>query len=149
MALKNQLQADLKTAMKEKDKVRKSTITLIRAAILQIEKDQKIELDDAQIIDIIAKQLKQCRDSLTEFEKAQRDDLIQQAQAEIAVIKSYLPTQLNLEEIKVIVEETIQETGAKEIKDMGKVMGALMPKIKGRADGKLVNQAVRESLTDS
>ena len=135
--------------MKEKDKVRKSTITLIRAAILQIEKDQKIELDDAQIIDIIAKQLKQCRDSLTEFEKAQRDDLIQQAQAEIAVIKSYLPTQLNLEEIKVIVEETIQETGAKEIKDMGKVMGALMPKIKGRADGKLVNQAVKESLTDS
>ncbi len=149
MALKNQLQADLKVAMKEKDRLRKSTITLIRAAILQVEKDEKVELNDEQIIEIIAKKLKQGRDSLAEFEKAQRDDLIQQAQAEIAIIKSYLPPQLTREEIKVIVEETIQETGAKEIKDMGKVMGALMPKIKGRADGKLVNQAVKESLTES
>ena len=99
-----------------------------------------------QVIEIIAKQLKQRRDGLAEFEKAQRDDLIQQAQAEIAIIESYLPTQLTLDEIKVIVDETIQETGAKDIKDMGKVMGALMPKVKGRADGKLVNQAVKEKL---
>lgn len=146
MALKDQLQADLKTAMKEKDKVRKSTVTMIRAAILQVEKDQKTELTEEQIIEIVAKQLKQRRDGLVEFEKAQRDDLIQQAQAEIAIIESYLPTQLTLDEIKVIVDETIQETGAKDIKDMGKVMGALMPKVKGRADGKLVNQAVKEKL---
>ncbi|MDI3536333.1 MAG: uncharacterized protein PWR12_232 [Eubacteriaceae bacterium] len=146
MALKDQLQADLKTAMKEKDKVRKSTVTMIRAAILQVEKDQKTDLNEEQIIEIIAKQLKQRRDGLAEFEKAQRDDLIQQAQAEIAIIESYLPTQLTLDEIKVIVDETIQETGAKDIKDMGKVMGALMPKVKGRADGKLVNQAVKEKL---
>lgn len=135
--------------MKEKDRLRKSTIILIRAAILQIEKDEKIELNDEQIIDIIAKQLKQRRDSLAEFEKAQRDDLIQQTQVEIDILKSYLPTQLTLEEIRVIVVETIQETKASQLKDMGKVMGALMPKIKGRADGKLVNQVVRESLTDS
>ncbi|WKY46847.1 GatB/YqeY domain-containing protein [Eubacteriaceae bacterium ES3] len=146
MALKDQLQADLKTAMKEKDKVRKSTVTMIRAAILQVEKDQKTELTEEQVIEIIAKQLKQRRDGLAEFEKAQRDDLIQQAQAEIAIIESYLPTQLTLDEIKVIVDETIQETGARDIKDMGKVMGALMPKVKGRADGKLVNQAVKEKL---
>jgi hypothetical protein len=146
LALKDQLQADLKTAMKEKDKVRKSTVTMIRAAILQVEKDQKTDLNEEQIIEIIAKQLKQRRDGLAEFEKAQRDDLIQQAQAEIAIIESYLPTQLTLDEIKVIVDETIQETGAKDIKDMGKVMGALMPKVKGRADGKLVNQAVKEKL---
>ncbi len=146
MALKDQLQADLKQAMKNKDKVSKSTITMIRAAILQIEKDQKVELGDEEILGILAKQLKQRRDSLAEFEKAQRDDLIQQAHAEIAVITSYLPTQLSRDEITVIVTETIQETGAVNIKDMGKIMASLMPKIKGRADGKLVNQVVRESL---
>ena len=146
MALKDQLQADLKTAMKEKDRLRKSTITLIRAAILQIEKDERIELNDEQIIEIIAKQLKQGRDSLAEFEKAKRDDLIQQAHEEIEIITSYLPTQLTIDEIKVIVNETIQETGAVDAKDMGKIMSALMPKTKGRADGKLVNQVVRELL---
>ena len=146
MALKDQLQADLKTAMKEKDKVRKSTVTLIRAAILQVEKDQKVELADEQILEIIAKQLKQRRDGLAEFEKAKRDDLIQQAHEEIEIITSYLPTQLTIDEIKVIVNETIQETGAVDAKDMGKIMSALMPKTKGRADGKLVNQVVRELL---
>ncbi|MBI4858268.1 MAG: GatB/YqeY domain-containing protein [Acetobacterium woodii] len=146
MVLKDQLQADLKTAMKEKDKVKKSTVTMIRAAILQVEKDQKVELGDDQILEIIAKQLKQRRDGLAEFEKAQRDDLIQQAREEIEIIESYLPTQLTVDEIKVIVTETIQETGAVDAKDMGKIMSALMPKVKGRADGKLVNQVVRESL---
>nr|WP_320026782.1 GatB/YqeY domain-containing protein [uncultured Acetobacterium sp.] len=146
MVLKDQLQADLKTAMKEKDKVKKSTVTMIRAAILQVEKDQKVELGDDQILEIIAKQLKQRRDGLAEFEKAQRDDLIQQAREEIEIIEGYLPTQLTIDEIKVIVTETIQETGAVDAKDMGKIMSALMPKVKGRADGKLVNQVVRESL---
>lgn len=147
MALKDQLQADLKTAMKTRDKIKKSTVTMIRAAILQVEKDQKVELGDDQILEIMAKQLKQRRDGLAEFEKAQRDDLIQQAQEEITIIESYLPTQLTIDEIKVIVTETIQETGAVDLKDMGKIMSALMPKVKGRADGKLVNQVVRESLT--
>jgi len=146
LALKDQLQADLKTAMKDKDKVKKSSITMIRAAILQVEKDQKVELEEDQILEIIAKQLKQRRDGLAEFEKAQRDDLIQQAQEEITIIESYLPTQLTVDEIKVIVAETIKETGAVDVKDMGKIMSALMPKVKGRADGKLVNQVVRESL---
>lgn len=146
MVLKNQLQADLKSAMKEKNKVKKSTITMIRAAILQVEKDQKVELLDDQILEIIAKQLKQRRDSLAEFEKAERDDLINQAQEEIKIIESYLPKQLTLDEIKVIVNETIRETGAVDAKDMGKVMSALMPKVKGRADGKLVNQVVKENL---
>lgn len=146
MALKDQLQADLKSAMKNKNKIQKSTVTMIRAAILQVEKDQKIELEDEAILDIIAKQLKQRRDGLAEFEKAQRDDLIQQALAEIAVIESYLPKQLTKEEIQEIVKETIEETGAIDAKDMGKIMGALMPKVKGRADGKLVNQIVREQL---
>ena len=146
MALKDQLQADLKTAMKDKDKVKKSTVTMIRAAILQVEKDQQVELADDQILEIIAKQLKQRRDGLAEFEKAQRDDLIQQAREEITIIEGYHPTQLTVDEIKESVAETIKETGAVDAKDMGKIMSALMPKTKGRADGKLVNQVVRESL---
>ena len=144
--LKEQLLNDLKTAMKEKDKVRKTTITMIRAAILQIEKDKKIELDEADILDVIAKQMKQRRDALEEFQKANRDDLVEQTQAEMKVIEAYLPKQLTKEEIQLIVDETIAETGVQSLKEMGKLMAALMPKVKGLADGKMVNTVVRERL---
>lgn len=146
MALKEQLLADLKASMKAKDTVKKSTVTMIRAAILQVEKDNKVELGDAEIQEIIAKQMKQRRDALDEFKKAKRDDLIAQTEAEMRVIEAYLPKQLTQEEIEAIVDETIKETGAESAKDMGKIMGALMPKVKGLADGKLVNQIVREKL---
>lgn len=147
MALKKQLLTDLKAAMKAKDKVRKSTITLIRAAILQEEKDKQIDnLEDSDIEAIISKQYKQRKDSLKEFEKAGRDDLIEQTKAEMAIIEDYLPKQLSQEEIGAIVEDTIQEIGAESMKDMGKVMKAIMPKVKGKADGKVVNQMVREKL---
>lgn len=146
MALKEQLLADLKASMKAKDTVKKSTVTMIRAAILQVEKDNKVELGDAEIQEIIAKQMKQRRDALDEFKKAERDDLIAQTEAEMQVIEAYLPKQLTQEEIEAIVDETIKETGAESAKDMGKIMGALMPKVKGLADGKLVNQIVREKL---
>lgn len=146
MPLKEQLQADLKTAMKEKDKIRKNTVTMIRAAILQVEKDQQVKLKDPEILDIMGKQLKQRRDALSDFEKAKREDLIEQTKAEMAVIEAYLPKQLTREEITAIVDETIRETGAKSAKEMGKIMGALMPKVKGLADGKLVNQIVRQRL---
>lgn len=146
MALKEQLLADLKASMKAKDTVKKSTVTMIRAAILQVEKDNKVELGDAEIQEIIAKQMKQRRDALDEFKKAERDDLIAQTEAEMRVIEAYLPKQLTQEEIEAIVDETIKETGAESAKDMGKIMGALMPKVKGLADGKLVNQNVREKL---
>ena len=146
MALKEQLLADLKASMKAKDTVKKSTVTMIRAAILQVEKDNKVELGDAEIQEIIAKQMKQRRDALDEFKKAERDDLIAQTEAEMRVIEAYLPKQLTQEEIEAIVDETIKETGAESAKDMGKIMGALMPKVKGLADGKLVNQIVRENL---
>lgn len=132
--------------MKAKDTVKKSTVTMIRAAILQVEKDNKVELGDAEIQEIIAKQMKQRRDALDEFKKAERDDLIAQTEAEMRVIEAYLPKQLTQEEIEAIVDETIKETGAESAKDMGKIMGALMPKVKGLADGKLVNQIVREKL---
>lgn len=146
MALKEQLLADLKASMKAKDTVKKSTVTMIRAAILQVEKDNKVELGDAEIQEIIAKQMKQRRDALDEFKKAERDDLIAQTEAEMRVIEAYLPKQLTQEEIEAIVDETSKETGAESAKDMGKIMGALMPKVKGLADGKLVNQIVREKL---
>ncbi|MSS19129.1 GatB/YqeY domain-containing protein [Pseudoramibacter porci] len=147
MALKKQLLTDLKAAMKAKDKVRKSTITLIRAAILQEEKDKQIDdLEDSDIEAIISKQYKQRKDSLKEFEKAGRDDLIEQTKAEMAIIEDYLPKQLSPDEIGTIVEDTIQEIGAESMKDMGKVMKAIMPKVKGKADGKVVNQIVREKL---
>ncbi len=146
MALKEQLLSDLKAAMKAKDKIRKNTITMIRSAVLQIEKDQKVELDDSDILDIIAKQLKQRRDSLEDFIKADRKDLIEQTEAEIAVVEAYLPKQLTKMEIEMIVDETLQHIGVTDIKDMGKAMQALMPKVKGIADGKTVNQIVREKL---
>jgi uncharacterized protein YqeY len=147
LALKKQLLTDLKAAMKAKDKVCKSTITLIRAAILQEEKDKQIDdLEDSDIEAIISKQYKQRKDSLKEFEKAGRDDLIEQTKAEMAIIEDYLPKQLSPDEIGTIVEDTIQEIGAESMKDMGKVMKAIMPKVKGKADGKVVNQIVREKL---
>ncbi|WP_329887772.1 GatB/YqeY domain-containing protein [Pseudoramibacter faecis] len=147
MALKEQLLADLKTAMKAKDKVRKSTITMMRAAILQQEKDQRVDaLPETDIQAIISKQYKQRKDALDEFIKAGRDDLIEQTRAEMAIIEAYLPKQLTQLEIEAIVDETIQEVGAASMKDMGNVMKALMPKIKGAADGEIVNQIVRAKL---
>lgn len=147
MALKEQLLADLKTAMKAKDKVRKSTITMMRAAILQQEKDQRVDvLPETDIRAIISKQYKQRKDALDEFTKAGRDDLIEQTRAEMAIIEAYLPKQLSQSEIEAIVDETIQEVGAASMKDMGNVMKALMPKIKGAADGKIVNQIAQAKL---
>ena len=133
--------------MKSKDKVAKDTVTMIRAAVLQKEKDTKAELEDSDILDIIAKQHKQRKDALADFVKAGRDDLIETTNQEIAIIKKYLPEQLSREEIEKIVDETIEEVGATSMKEMGKVMGKLMPKVKGVADGKVVNEIVREKLS--
>jgi uncharacterized protein YqeY len=146
MSLKEVLQQDLKTAMKEKDSIRKNVITMVRAGILQIEKDKRIELDDEGVIEVIAKGLKQRKDSIVEFEKGNREDLIENINKEIDVLMSYLPQQLSQDEVSKIVAETITEVGATSAKDMGKVMSALMPKVKGRADGKLVNIIVKQQL---
>lgn len=146
MSLKEVLQQDLKTAMKEKDSVRKSVITMTRAAILQIEKDKKIELDDEGVIEVIAKGVKQRKDSIPEFEKGNRLDLVENIQKEIDILMAYLPQQLSEDEVSRIVADTIVEVGAQSAKDMGRVMSALMPKVKGRADGKLVNIIVKQQL---
>ena len=146
MALKDQLFVDLKEAMKTKDTTRKNTIQLIRAGILQIEKDSQTELDDEGVFDVIVKELKKRRDALADFEKANRTDLIDEANKEIEVLLGYLPKQLSEEEVRSLISETISETGAESVKDMGKVMKALTPKIKGKADTKLVSGLVKEML---
>lgn len=146
MSLKEQLFADLKTAMKEKDALRKDTIQLIRSGILQIEKDNKIELDDEGVIEVISKQLKSRRDSMPDFVKSGREDLIEKLKQEMDVLLSYLPEQLSEDEIRKIVKEAIDETGAATIKDMGKVMGLVTSKVKGRADMKVVGGFVKELL---
>jgi uncharacterized protein YqeY len=147
ISLKDQLKADLKASMKAKDKIRKNTVTMIRADILQVEKDNKIELDDAGVTDVLSRQLKQRRDSLADFEKGGREDLVEQTRAEIDVIEGYLPKQLSEEEIEAIVDVTIAETGASSKKDMGMLMKTLMPKVKGIADGKTVSKIVGKKLS--
>ena len=146
MSLKQKLQEDLKSSMKNKDTIKKSVITLIRSSIKQYEVDNRVELGDEEIVDLIAKQLKQTRDSREEFAKAGRDDLVSKAEAEIEVLKEYLPQQLSEEELNEIVISTISEVGATSMKDMKKIMTSIMPKVKGRADGKLINELVKKNL---
>ena len=146
MSLKEQLLADLKTAMKEKDTLKKDTVQLIRSGILQYEKDNKVELDDEGVLDIISKQLKSRRDSLPDYVKSGREDLIEKLNKEIEILLSYLPEQLSEDEIQKIVEEAIAATGAASVKEMGKVMGIVNPKLKGRADMKVVGALVKKML---
>jgi uncharacterized protein YqeY len=146
VSLKEQLAADLKSAMKEKNVVRKNVVQMVRAGVLQIEKDNKVTLDDEGVLDVIAKQLKQRRDSLPDYEKSGRDDLIAELKAEMDVLMEYLPKQLTEEELREIVKDAVETTGASSMKDMGKVMSAVMPKTKGRADGKLINRIAKELL---
>ncbi len=132
--------------MKNKDTVKKSVVTLIRAAIKQHEVDNRVELADDAIIDIISKQLKQRKDSLAEFVKANRDDLVEETKSEIQVLEGYLPQQLSEEELEKIVIETIAEVGATSMKDMGKIMATIKPKTAGRADGRKINELVKKNL---
>ncbi|MBQ3145204.1 MAG: GatB/YqeY domain-containing protein [Clostridia bacterium] len=144
--LKEKLMSDLKEAMKEKQVLRKNVVQMIRAAVLQVEKDKQIELDDNQILEIIAKESKKRKDSLADYEKSGRQDLIEQVKQEIEIIAQYLPKQLSKEEIVSIVKEVILETGATSIKDMGKVMKSAKEKIGAAADGKAINETVKELL---
>lgn len=146
MALKEKLAQDLKDAMREKDAIRKNVVQLVRSNILQIEKDNKLTLDDDGVLDVIAKQLKQRRDSLPDYEKSGREDLISQLKTEMTILMEYLPAQLSHEELEEIVKQAVAETGASSMKDMGRVMAAVMPKTKGRADGKEINSIVKNLL---
>ncbi len=145
--LKDKLMEDLKISMKEKNEVRKNTVQMVRARILQIEKDNGIKIDDEKIIEIIAKEVKGKKDALVDFEKAGREDLINQTNEEIAILQEYLPKQLTKEEIKVEVEKVIESVGATSLKDMGAVMKEAKSRIGAGADGRTINEVVKELLS--
>lgn len=145
--LKEKLLEDLKNSMKEKNVVRKNVVQMIRAAILQKEKDNQIELNDEEIMQIIAKEAKTRKDALPDYEKSGREDLIKEVKEEIVIIEEYLPKQLTKEEILPIIQEIINKTGASSIKDMGKVMGEAKKQLGVSADGKTISECVKELLS--
>ena len=144
--LKEQLLQDFKEAMKDKNELKKNTVMMVRAAILQIEKDSQIEVDDNQIIEIIAKEVKKRKESLADYEKSGREDLIQQLNDEIGILKGYLPAELSMEELRKIITQCVQEVNATSMKDMGNVMKLAKEKTAGRADNKVINEIVKELL---
>ena len=145
--LKEKLLEDMKVSMRDKKVIRKNVIQMVRAAILQVEKDKQIDLNDEQITEIIAKESKKRKDSLVDYEKSGRQDLIDQINEEIAILAEYLPQPLSTEEIEKIVEEVIAETGASTMKDMGKVMKEAKAKIGPAADGKTINEIEKQKLS--
>ena len=151
MSLKEKLANDMKEAMKAREagKERLSVIRLVRGAIRQIEIDQRVELDDEGVLAVISKEVKQRRDSIEEFKKGGREDLVAQNEADIAILMEYLPDQLTEAEVKALVDEAVAAVGAKDPKDMGKVMKELMPKVKGKADGKLVSELVDAAVASA
>ena len=147
MTLKEKLSFDFKEAMKSKDEIKKTTVNLVRAAIKQYEVDNRIELDEEGILGIISKQVKMRKDALSDFEKAGRTDLLESYNEEIKILMTYLPAQLPIEEITVIVKEKMERLGIDGGKqNMGKLMGAVMPKVKGKADGGDVKKAIMDLL---
>lgn len=146
MSLKEKLMDDLKTSMRNRDKTRKDVVTMIRAAVKQKEVDERVELDDEGIIDIISKQVKQKKDAVEDFQKGQRQDLVELTEKEIEILLEYLPLQLTEAELDEIVKAAIDEVGANTAKDIGKIMSNVLPKVKGRADGSLVNKIARQYL---
>ncbi|MFW2491393.1 GatB/YqeY domain-containing protein [Clostridium chromiireducens] len=146
--IKDKLQDDWKAALKTKDKFTANVISTAKSAILFVEKTDNRKLEDDEVISILAKEIKQRREAVLEFEKGNRQDLVDQHKAEIEILLRYLPQQLGEEEIKQIVKESAEEVGANSIKDMGKVMSAVKPKVVGKADGKLVSQIVKEYLNN-
>ena len=145
--LKTRIQDDVKAAMKAKDKDRLSTLRLISAAIKQREVDERIELDDDQVLAVLEKMIKQRRDSITQYENAGRQELADQEQREITIIEAYMPEGLSDEEITALIEAAMTETGAESVRDMGKVMGLLKPKMQGRADMGKVGALVKQKLS--
>jgi uncharacterized protein YqeY len=146
-AIKGQITEDMKTAMRAQDKERLATIRLILAACKQREVDERIELTDEHVLAILDKMVKQRRESIAQFEAANRQDLSQKEAVEITVVQSYLPAQLSTAEIIALIDAAIQETGAITVKDMGKVMGIIKPKIQGRADVGIVSNQVKDRLS--
>ena len=147
MTLQEKLNADFIAAMKEKDEVRKSTISFVRAAIKQYEKDNQKDADDETVTQILTKQVKMRKDALSDFKKAGRTDLFDGYNNEISVLEEYLPEQMSEDDINKVVIDTMKDLGIEGgAENMGKLMGAVMPKVKGKADGNMVKQVVSKAL---
>ncbi len=145
--LKQRIQDDMKASLKAGDKRRLGTVRLILAAIKQREVDERVELDDPQVLAVLDKMVKQRRESIAQYEKAGRDELAEQEAFEVGVIQEYLPDALSDQEIATLIEEAIAGTGAQSIRDMGKVMGQLKPRMQGRADMGAVSSLVKQKLS--
>ena len=148
MGLKENLLKELKEAMQAKDTLKKDTITMLRASILQVEKDGQKELSEDDMLAIVAKEVKKRKESIGEYEKAGREDIVNNLKREIEILEVYMPKQLSNEEIREIVKNAISETGAASVRDMGKVMQNVRTKTQARADGKLVSDIVKEELNE-
>lgn len=146
-SLKAQLDAEMKSAMRNKEKDRLMTIRLILAAIKQREVDERITLDDSQVLAVLDKMVKQRRDSISQFQSAGRDDLVAKEEAELVVIQQFMPTALSEAEIDDLVAQAITDSGAASIKEMGKVMGLLKPQMQGRADMGAVSARIKAKLS--
>ncbi len=146
MSLKDRLSSDFKNALKNKDSIRKNVVNMVRAAIKQSEIDNRKELNDDGVVDIITKQVKMRKDALEDFKKGNRADLIEQYEAEIDILMEYMPVQLSEDEVRQIVLDTARKEGVQDKKEMGRLMGAVMPKVKGKADGNLVRKIVESIL---
>ncbi|CCQ96065.1 conserved hypothetical protein [[Clostridium] ultunense Esp] len=147
MPIMERLNQDLKEAMKDKDSFRLSVVRMLKSSLKNEEINRNKPLSEEEELFVLTRELKMRLDSLQEFERAGRKDLIDKAQREIAIVKSYLPEELSEEELRQMIQEVISQVGATSKKDMGKVMANLMPKVTGRADGKRVNQLVQEYLS--
>lgn len=146
--IKERLQEDWKAALKARDKFKANVLSTVRASVLLEEKNNNTVLEDDKVIEILAREIKQRREALVEFEKGSRQDLVDQNNSEIEILLNYLPQQLSEEEIRDIVKVSATEAGASSMKDMGKVMATVRPKVLGKADGKLVSEIVKDYLTN-
>lgn len=146
-ALADRIKDDMKTAMKSGDKARLATIRLILAAFKQVEVDERIELDDARVLQILDKMLKQRRESIRQYGDAGRNDLVANEEAEVVIIQEYMPEALSEAEIDAMVNKAVAESGAESIKDMGKVMGMLKADMQGRADMSVVSAKIKAALS--
>jgi uncharacterized protein YqeY len=146
-AIKQRINDDVKTAMRSKNKERLGVLRMITAAFKQKEVDERIELDDTQVLTILDKMAKQHRDSIQQFEEAKRNDLADKEKMELAIVQEFLPAQLTDDEISQMVSDAITQSGAESAKDMGKVMGVLKPQLQGRADMGKVSGLVKQQLS--
>ena len=144
--LKDDLMNELKDAMRNKDEIKKNTVQMVRAAILQIEKDKGIKVEDDKIIEIIAKEVKGKKDALTDFARGGRQDLVDQTNKEIEILQQYLPKQLSVEEIEEIIKKVVADVGATSMKDMGMVMKEAKNRIGAGSDGRTINEVVKKVL---